>query len=123
MIDLRRPFAIGWKEPSRDVAASLINGLAAGWPSGKARTLDADMLDEGNVGPLLAKLSAASRGRFLKLASTWGVKGLDAQLAEITKTAFATLADVKAKDADRLGRGAADHRVPARQRRGREGHC
>ena len=50
------------------------------------------------------------------------MKGLDAQLAEITKAAFATLADVKAEGCRPARRGAADHRVPARQRRGREGH-
>lgn len=81
-------------------ADAVINGLSAGWPSGKTVTL-APEADKA-VGQLLAKLTATSRGRLLKLASTWGVKGIDAQLAEITKAAFATLADAKAKDADRV---------------------
>ncbi|WP_439630992.1 PVC-type heme-binding CxxCH protein [Gemmata sp.] len=80
------------------VAERIVTGLAAGWPSGRTAALNPDAA----VGQLLAKLPAASRGKLLKLASTWGVKGLDAQLAEITKAAFATLADAKATDADRV---------------------
>jgi putative membrane-bound dehydrogenase-like protein len=86
-----------------DVAAAFVNGLAAGW-SGNTKVPEQEKMwpVEPAVGPLLAKLPPASRGRLLKLASTWGVKGIDAQLAEITKAAFATLADAKAKDADRV---------------------
>jgi putative membrane-bound dehydrogenase-like protein len=82
------------------VADRVVAGLAAGWPARSTVTLT----EEGgkSVGQLLAKLPAASRGRFLKLASAWGVKELDAQLAEVTKGAFATLADATAADADRL---------------------
>ncbi|HSQ54961.1 MAG TPA: c-type cytochrome, partial [Gemmata sp.] len=82
------------------VAERVIAGFAAGWPSRSTVTLT----DVGakSIGPLMAKLPSASRARLLKLAATWGVKGMDAQLAEITKAAFATLADVNAKDADRL---------------------
>lgn len=81
-------------------AARVIAGLAAGWPVNKSAKLNAD--GEAAVGALLAKVSAADRGRLLKLASTWGVKGIDAQLAEITKAAFATLADESAKDDARV---------------------
>jgi len=83
-----------------DVASTIINGLAATWPSGKRAKLTKD--DEKAIGQLLTKLPPASRGKLLKLASTWGVKGLDEQLAAITKAAFATLADAKATDADRV---------------------
>jgi hypothetical protein len=82
----------------------LVAGLAAGWPAGKSAKLSAG--GEAAVGTLLAKLPASSRGKFLKLASTWGVKGLDEQLAAITKAAFATLADAKAKDAERVAAAA-----------------
>ncbi len=92
-----------YKSPRSDIAAAIINGLAAGWSNGaKLPEQDKTYPLEPTIAPLLKKLPAASRGRLLKLASTWGVKGLDAQLAEITKAAFATLADVKATDADRL---------------------
>src|SRR5262249_34533912 len=43
-----------------------------------------------------------SRAKLVKLASTWGRKGLDGKLAEFTKAALGTLADVKATDAARL---------------------
>jgi putative membrane-bound dehydrogenase-like protein len=99
--DDRLPNLIGWlAEKGRpEPTAAIVAGLAAGWPAGKPIKLTA--ADEKAVGQLLAKLPAAPRGKLLKLASTWGVKGIDAQLAEITKAAFATVADVKAKDADR----------------------
>jgi uncharacterized protein len=88
------------KEANSKAALAIVNGLAAGWPSGKTAKLTPDA--EKAVFALLPKLPAASRGRLLKLASTWGVKGIDEQLAAITKAAFATLADAKAKDADRV---------------------
>ncbi|MCE9561729.1 MAG: ThuA domain-containing protein [Planctomycetes bacterium] len=87
-----------------DVAAAVINGWSAGWPANKPPILEKP--DEKNIDPqiteLLKRLPVASRGKLIKLASAWGRKGLDAQLAEITKAAFATVADVKAKDADRI---------------------
>jgi putative membrane-bound dehydrogenase-like protein len=88
------------KNARPDVVAGVINGLAAGWPANKAAKLDAKA--EGAIGQLMAKLPATPRGRLLKLAATWGVKDLDAQLAEVTKAAFTTLANAKATDADRL---------------------
>jgi putative membrane-bound dehydrogenase-like protein len=82
-----------------DLRDAVIDGLAAGWPArvtGNLGTSERVVLD------LIGKLSAESRGKFLKLAGIWGVKGLDAQLAEITKAAMATVADTKATDAQRL---------------------
>ena len=81
-------------------AGAIINGFAAGWPANKPLEFAKD--GDDLIGRILPKLPPASRGRLLKLASTWGVKGIDEQLAAITKTAFATLADAKAKDADRV---------------------
>ncbi len=92
------------KEARSDVAAAIVNGLAAGWPANKTPKLDE--FTDRYVGAILAKLPPASRGRLLKLASTWGVKGIEEQLAAITKAAFATLADAKAKDADRISAAA-----------------
>jgi putative heme-binding domain-containing protein len=57
---------------------------------------------EPAIGELLARLPAASRGRLLKLASTWGVKGLDAQIAGVVNGLLATVADATAADADRV---------------------
>ncbi len=86
-----------------DLRAAVIDGLAAGWPATTPAVVPADRgVYETPALDLIGKLPVESRGKFLKLASTWGVKGLDAQLAAITKAAYATLADAKAKDADRL---------------------
>jgi putative membrane-bound dehydrogenase-like protein len=85
-------------EPS--VREAVVTGMVTGWPASNKPTFTP--ADEKAVTGLLAKLPTASRGKFLKLASTWGVKGIDAQLAELTKAAFATLADAKANDADRI---------------------
>ena len=86
-----------------DLRAAVIDGLAAGWPATAPAVVPADRgVYETQALDLIGKLPAQSRGKFLRLASTWGVKGLDAQLAAITKAAYATLADAKAKDADRL---------------------
>ncbi|MBN9119275.1 MAG: ThuA domain-containing protein [Planctomycetes bacterium] len=82
------------------MGGAILTGLASAWPANKPPKLDEQA--EKDIGALLTKLPAASRGRLLKLASTWGVKGIDEQLAAITKTAFATLADAKAKDSDRV---------------------
>jgi len=82
------------------VSAAIISGFAAGWPAGQAPALtDAD---EMALAKALTKVPATSRGKLLKLASTWGVKGLDAQLAELTKGLFTVVADAKASDASRL---------------------
>jgi putative membrane-bound dehydrogenase-like protein len=85
---------------SPSTVAAIINGLSGGWPSGKAAKLD--KTGDEAIGKLLVKLPPTPRGKLLKLASTWGVKDIDEQFAEITKTAFAMLADAKAKDADRI---------------------
>jgi putative membrane-bound dehydrogenase-like protein len=83
-----------------DVLDSVVGGLMKG---GLARgKLDFTNFGEEQTGLLIKRLGPASRANFIKLASTWGVKGLDAQLAELTKAAFATVADAKAADADRI---------------------
>ena len=79
---------------------AVLAGVAAGWPTGKAATLSAD--DEKNFFTALSAVPAAQRGKLLKLGTTWGVKGLDAQLAEIVKGSLATALDAKAADAERL---------------------
>jgi putative membrane-bound dehydrogenase-like protein len=79
---------------------AVIAGLAAGWPAGKVATLSAE--EQQAFAKALTSLSPASRGRLLKLAAAWGVKGLDAQLAEVTQGLLATLADAKASDSARI---------------------
>ena len=82
------------------IAEMILTGLASGngAKSGAELTPEA----ETAIGNMLGKLPALSRGRLLKLSGNWGVKGLDAQLLEMTKGLFVTLADEKASDATRL---------------------
>ena len=84
------------------ITAAVVNGLTAGWPANKPPKLDMQLQDE--ITGLLGKpaLPPAPRAKLLKLAAGWGVKGLDAQLAAISKAALATVADVKATDAARI---------------------
>jgi putative membrane-bound dehydrogenase-like protein len=97
----RLPYILsGCVQTNPEVAAAIVNGLASGWPTGKSAVLNRDA--EESIGKLLVKLPATPRGRLLKLASVWGVKGLDAQLADLAKAAFATVADVKLSDSERL---------------------
>ena len=81
-------------------SAAIISGFASGWPTGKKAELSA--ADDKALANALSTVPATSRGKLLKLASTWGVKGLDAQLAELTKGLFTVVADAKATDAARL---------------------
>jgi putative heme-binding domain-containing protein len=84
----------------RHQTTAVLRGLAAGWPAGKTVTLTAE--GEKAVGTMLPKLPPASRGRLATLAASWGVKGLDAQLAEATASLFAAVADAKGSDDDRV---------------------
>lgn len=85
---------------SNDVVSAIVDGIAGGSIGKSESQLTPDA--QKALGNLLGKVSATSRGRLLKLAAVWGVKGLDAQLAELTKGLFATLADTSASDSTRL---------------------
>jgi putative membrane-bound dehydrogenase-like protein len=80
------------------VAEAIIRGLAVATKPSKPLTADA----EKAVGRMLTSLPAASRGRLLKLSSSWGVKGLDSQLAELSKGLYTTVADESASESSRL---------------------
>ncbi|MEO2089260.1 MAG: c-type cytochrome, partial [Gemmataceae bacterium] len=82
------------------VSDVVVTGLAAGWPSSKPAKLSGD--DEAAFVKAMSATSATSRGRLLKLAAAWGVKGLDAQLGELAKGLLVTVADDKAGDATRV---------------------
>ncbi|MFO0803871.1 MAG: hypothetical protein U0791_12225 [Gemmataceae bacterium] len=43
-----------------------------------------------------------SRGKLIKLASTWGVSGLDAQLAELDQVRVRHRGEYQGRDADRI---------------------
>ncbi|MDB5309608.1 MAG: Trehalose utilization [Gemmataceae bacterium] len=95
------PHLIFWwaKDGRPESIAVIVRGLAAGWPAGRRLELGPD--GAADIGRLLAKLPPGSKPSVLKLAQVWGVKGLDAQLAEITKGLLASVADPKVADADR----------------------
>ena len=78
-------------------AEPVLAGLAAGWPTDKLAAVE-----PAAVTGLLAKLPPAGRGRLLSLATRWKVPGLDAVAAEYATGLLKTVADDKAKDADRL---------------------
>jgi len=82
------------------VADAVIAGLAKGWPAGKVAKLTAE--DEAAFAKALTSVSPTSRGRLLKLAAAWGVKGLDAQLGELAKGLLTVVGDAKAADAARI---------------------
>ncbi len=79
---------------------AIVTGITRGWPSGKA--LDVTPENEKKLAEVLGKIPGTSRGKLLKLASTWGMKGLDAQLTELSKGLLTTVLNEKAKEADRL---------------------
>lgn len=80
------------------VTEAIIRGLAMASKPSKPLTADA----EKAVGKLLTTLPTASRGRLLKLSTSWGVKGLDSQLAELSKGLYTTVADESASESSRL---------------------
>ena len=85
---------------STSLSDSVVAGLAAGWPSSKPAKLSGD--DEAAFVKAMSATSATSRGRLLKLAGAWGVKGLEAQLGEVAKGFLVVIADEKASDTARL---------------------
>ncbi len=82
------------------VADAVVAGLASGWPAGKAAKLTAE--DEAAFAKALVAVSPTARGRLLKLASAWGVKGIDAQFGELAKGLLVAVGDAKAGDAARI---------------------
>ena len=82
------------------VRDAIIGGLAKGWPRDKTPKLDADA--EKAIAALLPKLSPDARGQMLGLASRWGVKGLDAFVAELARDFLAAAADESKPEAARI---------------------
>ncbi len=87
-------------EADAKVREALIAGFAKGWPRDKAPELDAD--GSGTIAAILPKLSTESRGRFLGLASRWGLKGLDGYVAQLAKDLLVVAADSATGDARRI---------------------
>ncbi len=81
------------------VREAIASGISAGWSVDKPSLTPKD---EVVIGKALASVSPRSRAKLIKLVSGWGMKGLDAQLAEINKALLVTVANPKATDAERI---------------------
>ena len=82
------------------VADAVVVGFASGWPAGKPAKLTAE--DEAAFAKALIGVSPTSRGRLLKLAAAWGVKGIEGQFGELAKGLLVTVADAGKADKLRL---------------------
>jgi hypothetical protein len=83
-----------------DLCERLVVGLAATWPANRSLS-QADELAR-LVPPLLARLSAAGRARLMRLATTWGIPGLEQQLQQLTLATRQALADSQRPDTERI---------------------
>jgi putative membrane-bound dehydrogenase-like protein len=81
-------------------AELIIASYAKGWPKGKTVSLKSET--EEALEKLLPKLSAGGKGQLLKLAATWGVKGLIKYAAEATQGLLAAATDEKRPDPERI---------------------
>ena len=77
------------------LAEHVLAGLAAGWPRGYEVELSAE--SEAALFGLLEKLPAGGQSQLLRLATTWGARGLEEHLAQI---AAALMASVTSSDAE-----------------------
>ncbi len=82
------------------VRNAIIGGLAKGWPRDKTPKLDADA--ERAIARLLPALSTEARGQMLRLASRWGVMGLEPFVAGLARDFLAAASDRSRADAARI---------------------
>ena len=89
------------KTADAKLAAAVIDGLAAGWPIGKAPELTPKDVDE--LQSVMKALPAAARDRMLVLGTRWGRNDLfGGELASIAKEIKSTLLDEKQPAAKRV---------------------
>ena len=81
-------------------AATIIDGLARGWPNDKHPRMTADF--EATLEDLATTLPPESRGQLVRLAGKWGSKKLDKLAAEITTTLLASVSSEKASVDQRI---------------------
>ncbi len=77
----------------------VVNGLAAGWVTGKKVKLDHG---KGGFNRLVKELPVGPKARLLRLGSMWGVEGLDGQLDALIEESLTVAVDPKASTAARL---------------------
>jgi putative membrane-bound dehydrogenase-like protein len=91
------------KEADRETAASVLDGLVAGWPDGAQASPKFSDADKAQIAALGKALPADQRDRLLVLASRWGQKEIFAgQLEEVFKTVKATLEGANGSVNDRV---------------------
>jgi uncharacterized protein len=93
---------IQYADAKSQVLEPLARGLAAGWPASRKPKADDLPAIREQLSLLLGNSSPTTRVALLKLARTWELPGLDAQLGELAKAFLATALDAKASDAARI---------------------
>lgn len=83
-----------------EAAASVIGGLARGWPKHQSPTIDAEL--ESALIALFEHVPSASKGDVISLGERWGSARLEKQAAEIARSLSARAADEKLPDDARL---------------------
>jgi putative membrane-bound dehydrogenase-like protein len=91
------------KGADRETAASVLDGLVAGWPDGANSSPKLSDADKAAIAALGKALPADQRDRLLVLAGRWGQKEIFAgQMDEVLKTVKTTLESASAPAADRV---------------------
>ncbi len=89
---------IGSANPA--VALSIIAGLESGWPKDHRPKLEAQAQEQ--LAKLIEAIPDGARAKMLKLAMTWGVKGVADRFVPIMNALLKSIADEKATDNQRI---------------------
>ena len=81
-------------------AAATLEGLARGWPKGKAASFD--QATEEAIVALVDRLPASSQGQLVTLVQHTGSRALDAHVGKISEALFADLDRAEAEDSKRI---------------------
>jgi putative heme-binding domain-containing protein len=90
----------GVAEAHPTTRTTLLTSIEKGWPRGKK--IELTPADEEAIVAILPKLDAEGQGRLVRLMTTWGSKSLAKFAAEVAKTLFATLEDLKKDETARI---------------------
>ena len=82
------------------VTDAIVGGLAKGWP--KNSRVELDEQTEAMIVKLAQRLSPGSRGQLVKLATSWGSKGLEKHVAQIVDSLVKNVGDAKLSDVNRI---------------------
>jgi uncharacterized protein len=85
-----------------DIAASIVEGLARGWPRAQTSKPQLDDASQQTLAKLLVSLPPRSRASLTALARNWGSKSLDKYNAEWAGLLLANVRNNNVPDADRV---------------------